>query len=408
MNRLTRRIVPSLILLSSISATAQDEQPAGRITPKELSIPASPVFDMMGVTSSQINRTSDIKDFKVDWSFKSWKLSPNLAIQSQPVWELLYNRRDLEKYQAASPFMRRLASLDLSIGSVQDENDDRRIGFAAKINLIKQRDPLMAKELYAGISERFKAEKDDLEEQLKQLQYTLDTTTNILAKPEQRLLIQATTEQLLTLNSRRNEEINSRAKIFVAENWNASSLDIAFGKVYSYRTDSAGSMKSLRLNRNTAFSGWLNGSIGLGKRFLLSGLFRTSWYDEELEFLIRDVNTLEEDTRLAVAQNTLMTMGLNLRYGGPLYTFFIEFLLEKKGLKTPMEALSDVFKSPGGFEVVTNTVKWDVVHPNTISFGGDWRVSRSVILNYGMRCVFNDDWKFTVFTPVVTLACMMR
>src|SRR5690348_9930803 len=131
-----------LVASATITANAQqDETKAGRVTPKELTIPASPVFDLMGVTSSQINRTSDIKDFKVDWSFKSWKLNPNLAIQSQPFWELFYNRSDLSKYQRASGFMRRMASIDLSIGSVQDENNDRRIGFAAKFNLFKQKDP---------------------------------------------------------------------------------------------------------------------------------------------------------------------------------------------------------------------------------------------------------------------------
>ena len=92
--------LPSLIcflLIVPCIATAQDADPqkAGRLTPKEFSIPASPVFDLMNVTSSQVNRTSDIKDFKVDWSFKSWKLSPNLAIQSQPIWEMFYNRKDL-------------------------------------------------------------------------------------------------------------------------------------------------------------------------------------------------------------------------------------------------------------------------------------------------------------------------
>ena len=149
---------------------SQNEQAAGRVTPKELTIPASPVFDLMGVTSSQINRTSDIKDFKVDWSFKSWKLSPNLAIQSQPIWEILYNRKDLKKYQAASGFMRKLSSLDISIGTVQDENNDRRIGFAGKLNLYKQKDPLMALELYDGISEKYQAERTELTTQLKELQ----------------------------------------------------------------------------------------------------------------------------------------------------------------------------------------------------------------------------------------------
>lgn len=409
MKPFTKTIPGLALLLLCCHSYAQEDAAAGRVSPKEFSIPASPVFDLMGVTSSQINRTSDIKDFKVDWSFKSWKLNPNLAIQSQPVWELLYNRKDLSRYQGASRFMRRLASLDVSIGSVQDENNDRRIGFAAKLNLLKQKDPLMARELYGGISEKYNTEKDELLLQLKELQSRLDTTTDIMAKPAIRSQLRSTEEQLLTLNSRRNEEINSRAKVFVSENWNASSLDIAFGKVYSYKTDSAGSLKSLRLNRSTGWGGWMNGSVGLGKKFLLSGLFRMSWYEEELDFLIRNTTTGEELAQKAIADNTLYTMGANLRYGGSLYTFFIEFLYEKKGLKTPLEALNETFKVPGNeFEVVGSTVKWDVVHPNTISFGGDWRISRSVMLNYGMRCIFDSNWKFSSFIPVATVACMMR
>jgi hypothetical protein len=396
-------------LLVSLSLIGQEkDNAAGRLSPKELAIPAAPVFDLMGVTSSQINRTSDIKDFKVDWSFKSWKLNPNLAIQSQPVWELFYNRKDLSKYQAASGFMRKLASMDVSIGSVQDENNDRRIGFAGKLNLYREKDPLMARELYAGISEKFRAEKTEILNQIKALQQKLDTTSDVMEKPQLRSQIRSSEDQLATINSRRNAEINNRAKIFVSENWNASSLDISFGRVYSYVTDSIGSLKSLRLNRNTGMGGWINGNLGIGKKFLLSGLFRSSWYEEELEFQLRNTTTGEEASQKAIADNTLLTMGLNLRYGGSLYTFFVEFLYEKKGLKTPTEALGEVFKAPGNFEVVKSTVKWDVVHPNTISLGGDWRISQSVVINYGMRCVFDEKWKFRTFTPIATISCMMR
>jgi hypothetical protein len=403
------RITLILPVISSwLSASAQEETSNKRISPKEFAIPASPVFDVMGVTPSQVNRTADIKDFKVDWSFKSWRLNPNLALQSQPVWEIFYNRKDLSKYQAASGFMRKMASLDLSVGSVQDENEDRRIGFALKANLFRKHDPLMAKELYADIGERYKQEKTDLQVTLSQLEKQLDSTTNILEKPALREQIRSTEEQLLSINSRRNSEINERAKIFTAEHWNASSLDIAIGRVYSYQTDADGSLKSLRLNRNTGFSGWLNGSLGMGKKLLLSGLLRSSWYEEELEFQLRNTQTGEEQTELAVAENMLFTMGMNLRYGGPYFNFFAEFLYERKGLKTPTEALEKVFGTPTGFEVVGNTVKWDVVQPNTISFGGDWRFNRSVVLNYGMRCIFDRSWTFTRFIPVVSIACMMR
>jgi hypothetical protein len=180
--------IAALFVLFSISPAtglfAQNEGiPSGRISPKELNIPASPIFDLMGVTPSVITRTSDIKDFKVDWSFKSWKLNPNLALQTQPIWEILYNRKSVEKYQNAKPFMRLLSSLDLSMGTVQNEENDRRIGVALKINLLNKKDPLLARDLYADIDPKYQSEELELKKQVAELQRTLDTTSNILSKP---------------------------------------------------------------------------------------------------------------------------------------------------------------------------------------------------------------------------------
>jgi hypothetical protein len=344
----------------------------------------------------------------VDWSFKSWKLNPNLAIESQPVWEIIYNRKELNKYQQASSFMRRVASIDVSIGSVQNEDNDRRIGFAGKINLYKEKDPLLAKELYEDISVKYRKERIDLEDQIKQLQSRLDTTQDILQKPGLRLQIKSTEDQLLSINSRRNDDINSRAKIFVTENWNASSLDFAAGSVYTYKTDSSGSLTSLQLNRNTGWGMWLNGGFGIGKKLLLSGLTRITWYREELNFQLIDKGTGESSTQQAVADNSLYSVGLNLRYGGSVYNFFVEFFYEKKGLKTPLEALNEVFTVPDNSLIPPSSVKWNVVHPNTFSLGGDWRIGRNVMLNYGMRFVYDVHWKFQTFTPVASVSCMMR
>jgi len=124
-----------------------EEKNTEKLTPREFSIPSSPLFDLMGVAPSLVTRTSDIKDFKVDWSFNSWKVNPNLAIQTQPVWELFYNRKNLEKYQKASYLSRMASSLDVSLGTVSNELNDRRIGGAMKVNLYRQKDPLMVKGL---------------------------------------------------------------------------------------------------------------------------------------------------------------------------------------------------------------------------------------------------------------------
>ena len=137
----------------------------------------------------------------------------------------------------------------------------------------------MAIELYTDIGDKYRQEQHDLDSQLKDLKLQLDTAANILSRPELRNQIKTVEEQLMTIHSRRNAEINGRAQIYIDEYWNASSLDMAFGRVYSYQTDSAGSLKSLRLNRNTGWAGWLNGSVGIGKKFLLSGLFRDRCYE---------------------------------------------------------------------------------------------------------------------------------
>lgn len=399
-----------LALLLPVILTAQDNagNKAGRLSPKEFSIPPSPVFDLMGVTPSQINRTSDIKDFKVDWSFKDWKLNPNLAIQSQPVWEIFYNRKNLDRYQQASAFMRKLASIDVSVGTVQNEESDRRIGFAVKMNIIRQKDPLMATELYEDIGSRFTDEKAQLVQQLKELEIKLDTTKNILEKPDLRNQIAATRETLLSLNARRNEEINSRAAIFVTEHWNAASLDIAFGRVYTYQTDSAGSLRKLRLNRNTGMGLWLNGGFPLGKKIMVSGLARITQYDEQIDFLLRDRNTLEETNETAVAENNIYSVGINLRYGSPVYSFFAEFLHERKSTRSAVTALQKTFEEPADREIVSSSVNWTVLHPNNLTIGGDWRIGKNLMINYGMRWVFDNKGKTQAFIPVAGVSCMMR
>lgn len=395
------------LLFSSPLQAQQTETVAGRVSPKELTIPPSPIFDLMGATPSQVTRLGDIKDFKVDWSLK-YGVNPNLAIQAQPFWEFFYNRNDLGKYQNASGFMRKLASVDLSFGSIQDESSYRRIGGALKINVYREKDPLMAKELYEDIGIKYKEEKVELEKQLAELKAKLDTVKNILEKPALRTQIKAVEEQLNSQNSKRMGEINERAKIFVDEYWNSSSLDIALGRMYTFKSDSLGTFGMKRNNRSTGWGAWLSGNLGMGKKFLLTGIFRSFWYDEQLDFVVADQVTGTETPQKVVAKNSVFSTGLNLRYGGSIYTFFIEMLYEYKKLNTPEEILNRNFKTSNNVQVIGSSLKWDDVHPNTLTFGGDWRISRSVIINYGMRCVFNSDWKFKEFTPVATISCMMR
>lgn len=409
--RTLRVIFFLLVLLTSNPSKAQlnlhNSETTEKLSPKEFTIPTAPLFDLMGVAPSLVAKSADIKDFKVDWSFKSWKLNPNLAIQSQPIWEAFYNRKSITKYQKASAFARMLTTLDVSVGTVQTENNDRRIGGALKINIYKQHDPLLQKNGYKEIEQSFAVELVTLKEEEKRLKKLLDS---IIDQREVKKLQEALNEndqKIVTYYSRKNKAIQEKAKEFISKKWNSGYIDVAAGKIYTYNTDSAGSLRKLKLNRNTGSGAWLNYGFGLGKRLLLSGLLRTTFYQEELNFKLID-NLGNETDATSIADNRLFTAGVNLRYGGPIYNFFIEFIAEGKTLKTPLEALNATFTAPAGKTIASSSVKWDIVNPYVISFGGDWRVSRNVILNYGIRCEMDSKFKTKSFIPIANISCMMR
>ena len=407
----TYLILIFLLCTVNMYTTAQsykETKDAEKLLPKEFAIPASPLFDLLGAAPNQVARSSNLKDFKVDWSFKNWRVNPNIAVQGQPIWEMFYNKKSIEKYQSASNFQRMLASLDLSVGSITNDISDRRLGGAVKMNLFTKKDPLRVKGAYDEIQKTFDEELVQLKKNEAELLKNLDTLTKPSDLQKAREALRENDALRASFYSRKNDAIQEKAKQFVADNWNASYIDVAYGKIYSYATDSAGSFRKLRINRNTANGAWVNFGKGIGKRGLVSGLIRSSFYEEEVTFNLKNDITGEETPDTTIAANNLYTIGLNFRYGGPVFNFFAEVIYEGKTLKTPIDAVNEVFKAPSGNSIVTSTVMWDVVHPYTVNFGGDWRIGRNVVLNYGMRLVMDKNYKAVSFTPIANISCMMR
>lgn len=378
-----------------------------RISPTELGIPASPVFDLMGVTPSQVIKSSDIKDFKVDWSFKSWSLSPNISFEAQPIWEFFYNRKPLKKYRQASTFSRRLASTNISLGTVRDEFGNRRIGFGGKIGLYKERDALLLSNVYDDIENSIISERKNLDSLISVAKKTLDTI-GLLQKQDQRKLISSLESELFLLNKKRNDLISERANIINAEYWNSSWIDLGFGRVKSYQSDQSGNLTETILNRSTAKGMWINTGIGIGKYLLASGLIRGHLYNEEVTFTLENTSDFTRIDTTTIASNVLMTYGFNLRYGNPVFNFFAEVIYERRGLKTPFEAVQNNYETPSNFTIIEESVNWTKLEPIAFSFGGDWRIKRSIILNYSMRLGFDKENKLSSFLPVVSISCLMR
>ena len=407
-----RSIACFLILLFHTCCIAQaifeQQDEIDRINSTEFGIPASPVFDLMGVTPSQVVRTTDIKDFKVDWSFKSWSLSPNLSFQTQPFWEIFYNRKPISKYQRANKFQRLLTTLDVSAGSVLNEEANRRIGAAVKMGVYRERDLMMEKDIFSDIDVDISARKNELDSLLIVAQNKLKKNTNVLEKPALMMDVQSLELEIFGLHKERQAEIQERLTILINEYWNASYLDVGVGKINTFFSDAFGNLDSLRLDRNTAFGLWVNGGLRAGKYSLISGLIRGHKYREQVTFTLQNDVTEELFDTTSVAGNVLMTYGINYRYGSPIFSFFTEFIVERKATKTPVEALTKSFDTPSDFSIINESVNWNIVHPITINIGGDWRMKRNLILNFGMRTVFDKSFALKTFLPVVGISCLMR
>ncbi len=406
-------VLGAQILAFSLNSFAQDQptlnQVPDKIKPKEINVSSSAIFDVMGISPSQISKTSDVKDLKVDWSFNSWKLNPNLAVQGQPVWEIFYNRKDLSKYREASYLMRTLASTDLSIGTVQNESNDRRIGGAIKINLFKKYDALRDIAFYKDIEDRYQEEFYQLSIQMEDAKIAYDTISDPLQKMFLKQKIAGLETSAIQMVQMQKTEISERARQYAVEKWNNSFIDVAGGKIMTYATDSLGSLKSFKLNRESGWGLWANGGIGVGSKLLISGLFRTFFYDEQLTFTLRDLTTEEELQENAVVSTRLYTYGLNIRYGNAIVNFFTEFFIEQREFENVQSAFeSTEITLDENVELVKSTLKWTGVSPYTWAVGGEWRASRNLMINFGMRMEYDKNWKQTTFQPIAAISCLMR
>ena len=370
-----------LLVFSTHSMLSAQEATHGAIVgATEFAIPASPAFDLLGVNPSLVTRPSNIKDFKVDWSFRSWRLKPNLALQTQPFWELLYNRPNLERYRKASRFMRTLSTIDFSAGTVEDDNLRRRLSWAVKINLYTQRDPLYDKTLYRSLDSSYLSTEKEFVSKLAALQKSKLKAKTVeqhdsIAEAKDLLL-----NQLDQIRAKQKEDIQLVAKNYLSKFWNSSFLDFSIGKVYSYENDS---LKNLKLS-NEGFALWLNACVGIGKKFLVSSVAKYAL-----------MNVMEKDDLGNQIQSlrALSSAGLNVRYGSSKFNFFVEGLYSNSNKGNTIEDANANISQLSYFSV---------------SYGGDWRINRNIVLSYGVRTDYTKDLKFKNLIPVASLACMMR
>ena len=339
----------------------------------EFAIPVSPAFDMIGANNALVARPGNIRDFKVDWAFKSWRLRPNLALQAQPIWEIVYNKSTLEKYRKASKFMQLLSTLDLSAGTIEDDSQVRRLSWATKLTVYRQKDALLDPSLFRETEVAFNERRKIILDQLAVQKTAFKAEKEKVKRDSIKILLEDVELQsdLLDIEQKRNNL--DIASAFAKKNWNASFIDLAYGRIYSYKNDTL-----LKLDlKGSGYAVWLNASYGIGSKILMTGLIKT--------VVIRD--------DLKGENINLFTGGFNFRYGSPKFNFFAEALFTQTNN-------SLIFQD--------NTINLVQANSLTTSYGGDWRISRNVMLSYGVRVDYDKNFVFQSISPIAGIACMMR
>lgn len=331
----------------------------------EFAIPSAPAFSLMGITPELVPRPGVVRNFKVDWRIRDYKGAPDLAIEALPIWFLFFNKDDFSSYRQASGFTRMLSTLSVSL-STASFNDVNHLGYALKINLFRAKDPLNDQALLAQYQTEIKAEQANLIGQIAELEDQLLNTD----EGEERKVLKA---KLKTLRSSNRAIVrNKRADMellrqeYIDLNWNASMLDVAAGRIYSYDRSLG---DSIQLNTE-GYGIWLNGGLKSGKHGFISGIVKLAKYGDRKSF----------------------QTGLSLRYGNPNFNFYLETMYERA--KETFDPEFDPFQ----------------VHINNyrLAYGGDFRLSRGILLNFALQTELTDDFKFNNFLPIANVTCLMR
>lgn len=346
----------------------------GEMIEPEFTIPPSAAFDMLGAFPAQIMTPSTIRDFKVDWSFQSWRLNPNLALQAQPIWEVFYNKPSLERYRLASPLMRMLSTLDVSAGTMVNEISQRRVSMALKLNLYREIDPLADPKLYRDMEKEYRQGTAPLKREIARTTTRRNNARNKELQDSLAQVVDSLEFELRSWEREQKEAILAIASEFMRGKWNASGVELSVGK--AFLLDETATLKRIK-TVGDAWVIWLNGAWGIGKTMMLSSVLKYVLFEHQ-------------DSE---GPQGILNGGINFRYGGWKYNFFTEVLATNAGDEF-------IFDEPA--------LNFGQFSEYSVALGGDWKISRNVLLSYGVRCNLASDFGLRQIRPTAGISCMMR
>ncbi len=366
--KLSGIVSPLLLFLFLYNGRVYPQQVAREeIKATEFSVPVSPAFALMGADPALVSMPGVVRDFKVDWSFRSYRLSPNISVEAQPIWQFAYDRPDLTAYRKAGSFMRHLSTLNVSLGTIQLDTV-RIVAYAFKINLYRSRDPLMDSSYMSQGMMEVLSQENALKQQMDELKKGVDTIADTYQRIMTENQILNLETQLINMRTSTRARVKELRELYLRSYWNSACVDLAFGQTYSYINES---LDSLELSRR-GYGVWITGGIGAGKKVFISGLAR---YQK-----ISEITNGEQ-------------YGINFRYGSNKFRFFCEAMYEKTETTIQNELLEKTRQINEGF---------------IFAYGGDLKLNNNVVLGFSLRTVYNNDLKFVNLIPVANIGCLMR
>jgi hypothetical protein len=356
------------ILLVCSQAMTKAQVPAREeVKATEFSVPVSPAFSLLGADPALVSMPGVVRDFKVDWSFRSYRLSPNISIEAQPVWLIAFERDDLSRYRKAGGFARALSTLSVSFGTIQLDTA-RVMAWAAKINLFRSRDPLLDSTYISEGMQDVLNQEVSVKQQIDDLKKGVDTISSTYQRIQLESQILNLETQLIQLRTSTKSRIRDLRDMYLKSYWNTSCIDLAYGQSFSYINESLDSLVIAK----RGYGVWLTGGVGVGKRIFLSSLIR-----------YLKISPTEQAEQY----------GLNFRYGSNKFRFFAEAMYEKN--------------QNDGFNALAEKIT--VRREGFIfAYGGDLKLNNNIVLGFSLRTVYDENVKFVNLIPVANLGCLMR
>jgi hypothetical protein len=375
---------------------------------------------MLDATSSLVSAPGAIRDFKVDWSFKTYRLSPNLSIEAQPVWTIFYNRPTTEKYQKAGKFMQAVSTLSISAGSLDFNDTIRLFSYAGKVTVYRGYDPLASADGFNDLTDAYMTQKTQMDDELAQLKSQLLQAKTRTEKDSLEYLVYKKRDEMDELKLNQKQRIIERQEQLKGKYWNATTIDIAAGRSFAFNRFLTERIDSISISPRS-FAFWINGGFGIGRRLLITSQIRS----ESIKVLLPDsgkavVNDMSIDfngdttfiprdslfVNFNEVTKNILSFGINIRYGTPRFNFFTEFFYTRDRIPTFEEikwADGSANYGPGGKKKTA-----EIKEQYLAAFGGEWRASSKVILNFGIRSAIDKNFKFRSIIPLVSISCLMR